>query len=341
MRATIKMIAERAGVSIGTVDRVLHDRPYVKEEVRRRVLEVMEELDYHPNRMASALATSGLARRFAIVQPEWESYVGEAIAAGVERFRRDRQDYNVAVDVHPYRQGETEACVRAAGRGWRGRPRASPSAPPTAPPIREKLEELARRRVPVVTFNSDIAGGKRLCFVGEDAHHAGRVAGEIASKFLTPGDRLLLVYADPGYSGHKGRADGFLERLTEKGFRREDCRVAETHDDYDETLAAVSAALAEEPELRYIYMANRSVPACMEALRLRGRAGQVRVLAHDNSPETRSFLRDGLLDFIIDQNLSYQSRKALELLFDTVVEHRRPARDRFYPESPILTAENC
>ena len=59
MRTTIKMIAERAGVSIGTVDRVLHDRPYVKAEVRERVLRVMEELDYHPNRMASALATSG------------------------------------------------------------------------------------------------------------------------------------------------------------------------------------------------------------------------------------------------------------------------------------------
>ena len=48
MRATIKMIAERAGVSIGTVDRVLHDRPYVKEEVRRRVLEVMENKHYEP-----------------------------------------------------------------------------------------------------------------------------------------------------------------------------------------------------------------------------------------------------------------------------------------------------
>ena len=59
MRATIKMIAERAGVSIGTVDRVLHDRPYVKAEVRERILQVMEELDYRPNRMASALATSG------------------------------------------------------------------------------------------------------------------------------------------------------------------------------------------------------------------------------------------------------------------------------------------
>ena len=72
MRTTIKMIAERAGVSIGTVDRVLHDRPYVKAEVRERVLRVMEELDYHPNRMASALATSGTPRKLALVQPEWE-----------------------------------------------------------------------------------------------------------------------------------------------------------------------------------------------------------------------------------------------------------------------------
>ena len=111
MRTTIKMIAERAGVSIGTVDRVLHDRPYVKAEVRERVLRVMEELDYHPNRMASALATSGMARHFAIIQPTWESYVGEAMAAGVAKFRQDRQDYNVSVTIHPYRQGRMEDCL--------------------------------------------------------------------------------------------------------------------------------------------------------------------------------------------------------------------------------------
>lgn len=52
--------------------------------------------------------------------------------------------------------------------------------------------------MPVVTFNSDIAGARRLCYVGEDAHHAGRVAGDIAAKFLRPGDRILLVYADHG-----------------------------------------------------------------------------------------------------------------------------------------------
>ena len=317
MRATIKMIAERAGVSIGTVDRVLHDRPYVKEEVRRRVLEVMEELDYQPNRVASALATSGMARHFAIIQPTWESYVGEAMAAGVAKFRQDRQDYNVSVTIHPYRQGRMEDCLHL-------------------------LDTLAEEVQGIALCAADCPQVRqKLELLGEDAHHAGRVAGDIAAKFLRPGDRILLVYADHGYAGHKGRADGFLERLAERGLRQEDCRVAETHDNYDETLAAVTAALAEEPDLKYIYMANRSVPACMEALRGAGRMGQVRVLAHDNSPETRTFLREGLLDFIIDQNLTYQSRKALSLLFDAVVEHRTPERDCFYPESPILTAENC
>ena len=152
---------------------------------------------------------------------------------------------------------------------------------------------------------------------------------------------VLLVYAGPEYAGHKGRADGFLDRLGELGFPRAGVRIAATHEDYDETLAAVSAALAEDPGLRCIYMANRSVTACAEALRRAGLAGKVRLLAHDNSPEIRALLREGVLDFTIDQNLSYQTRKALSVLFDAVLEHKRPQKDSYYPDSPILTAENC
>ena len=106
MRTTIKMIAERAGVSIGTVDRVLHDRPYVKAEVRERVLRVMEELDYHPNRMASALATSGTPRKLALVQPDWE-----------EGFVRDEMD---AVQPAFWRNTEITMCRWTSGTTRRG-----------------------------------------------------------------------------------------------------------------------------------------------------------------------------------------------------------------------------
>ena len=42
-RPTIQMVAELAGVSRGTVDRVLNDRPHVNEEVRQRVLEALAD----------------------------------------------------------------------------------------------------------------------------------------------------------------------------------------------------------------------------------------------------------------------------------------------------------
>ena len=54
--ATIKDIAREAGVSIGTVDRVLHDRGMVSPETKARILDVMKELDYKPNHAAQGLA---------------------------------------------------------------------------------------------------------------------------------------------------------------------------------------------------------------------------------------------------------------------------------------------
>lgn len=339
MRATIKMIAEKAGVSIGTVDRVLHDRPYVKAEVRERVLRVMEELDYRPNRMASALAMSGTPRRLALIQPRWENYIYGEMEAGVARFREEHRDYNVTVTVRTYPQQDTARCLELLDEEVGNGAQAVALCASDGPETRAKLAELAESHIPVVTFNSDIPAAPRLCYVGEDAHHAGRVAGEIAAKFLRPGDPLLLVYAGPAYAGHKARADGFLERLGELGFRREDCRVAATHNDYDETLRAVDAALAEDPALAYIYMANLSVPACAEAIRRRGRTGRVHVLSHDCGPDIRRLLESGEVDFTIGQDLAYQSRQALTVLFRNLTEHSAPERDCFYPVSPILNAE--
>jgi LacI family transcriptional regulator len=331
------MIAERAGVSIGTVDRVLHDRPYVKDEVRERVLRVMEELDYHPNRMASALAMSGTPRRLAMVQPVWQDYVLEEMERGVSRFREEHRDYNVSVTQLEYPQEDVPACLDRLDQAAQDGTQAIALCASDCREVREKLEELSERGIPVVTFNSDIPSGRRLCYVGEDAQRAGRVAGEIAAKFLRPGDRLLLVYAGPSYAGHKARADGFLERLEEQGFRRADCRVAATHNDYEETYAQVRAALEEDPELACVYMANRSVPACVAAIRDCGR--KTRVLSHDCSPEIRAFLRDGSVDFTIGQDLSYQSYQALSLLFRLLAEHKPPERDAYCLPSPILNAE--
>ena len=253
MRTTIKMIAERAGVSIGTVDRVLHDRPYVKAEVRERVLRVMEELDYHPNRMASALATSGTPRKLALVQPEWEEgFVRDEMDAGTARFLEEYRDYNVSLDIRNYPSGDEAECLRLLNEAVENGAQAVALCASGTEEIRRALERLSERGVPVATFNSDVPGGRRICYVGEDGHRAGRVAGEIASCFLSRGDAFLVIYADPKYTAHKARVDGFLERLAERGIPEENGVIAATHRDYRKTAETVEGALAAHPNLRMV-----------------------------------------------------------------------------------------
>ncbi len=54
--ATLKDVAREAGLSVGTVSRVLNNRGYISEETRSRVQEAMERLNYHPNEMARSLS---------------------------------------------------------------------------------------------------------------------------------------------------------------------------------------------------------------------------------------------------------------------------------------------
>ena len=339
MRTTIKMIAERAGVSIGTVDRVLHDRPYVKAEVRERVLQVLEELDYHPNRMASALATSGTPRHLALVQPAWEKgYVQDEMEAGVTRFLEEYRDYNVTLDVRTYAREDEAACRRLLREAADAGAQAVALCASGTPEIRVTMEWLADQGIPVATFNSDVPGGRRLCYVGEDGRHAGRVAGEIASRFLRAGDPFLVIYADPVYSAHKARVDGFLERLEERGIPAGSGMVKATHRDDRKTAEAVRNALDAHPDLKLVYMANPSAPACAEVIRERGLTGSVHVLTHDCGPEIQTLLRDGQVDFTIGQDLAYQPYQALKLLFGALLG-QQPDRDCYDTACPILNAE--
>lgn len=58
MATTIKDVAKRAGVGMGTVSRVINNQKAVGEKTRSKVLGAMKELNYSPNKMASQLRTN-------------------------------------------------------------------------------------------------------------------------------------------------------------------------------------------------------------------------------------------------------------------------------------------
>src|ERR1041385_8010569 len=67
--ATIKEVAELAGVSIGTVSHVLTGSTQVSKRLRTKVEDAIRELDYHPNHVARSLKTSR-TRTLGIIVPD-------------------------------------------------------------------------------------------------------------------------------------------------------------------------------------------------------------------------------------------------------------------------------
>jgi LacI family transcriptional regulator len=65
-RATIEDVAEKAGVSVATVDRVLNGRAQVRPQNAKRVEAAIRSLNYHPDRLAARLA-KGREYRFCFV----------------------------------------------------------------------------------------------------------------------------------------------------------------------------------------------------------------------------------------------------------------------------------
>jgi DNA-binding LacI/PurR family transcriptional regulator len=80
---TIKDVASRAGVSVATVSRVLNNLPNVTPELRTRVLEAIEQLDYRRNRVAQSLRVKS-RQVIGLIIPDIRNPFFTAVARGVE-----------------------------------------------------------------------------------------------------------------------------------------------------------------------------------------------------------------------------------------------------------------
>ena len=84
---TIKDVARLSGVSISTVSRVINDSKPVSPEVRKKVLEVIEETGYKPNEVARSLVTRRSYLVGVIVNDLSNSYIAEMVK-GIEEVGR-------------------------------------------------------------------------------------------------------------------------------------------------------------------------------------------------------------------------------------------------------------
>ncbi len=335
-RPTIANIAEIAGVSRGTVDRALNNRPGVNQEVAEMVRRIAGDLGYAPNRAAKALRFNHDPKRIGVILPVASSEFFGDIVDGIHQAEEELHDMGIETEISIIDCTDDSVVAhtleRLAGDGVAG----VIATGPDTPRVRQAIDALSDRGIPVVTINSDIRDCKRLCFVGQDLRKSGLVAAELMAKLVPGPGRIVAVTGNLQFQAHKDRIVGFREGIERWGEKLE-VDVREGFDSYGGTSECIDnaylKAAEEESEIVGVYMATGSVDACVDTLRRKAPPRRPRLITNDVIPVVRKSLLSGEIDFTIFQDPLHQGYAPVKIIYDYLLT-KEPPRNR-WDQSPI------
>ncbi|WP_417723246.1 LacI family DNA-binding transcriptional regulator [Salipiger sp.] len=299
-RPQMSDIAERAGVSLATVDRVINRRKGVKERTRRRVLEIARDIGFLS---ADDVALYGEGRPLNIVvllpsgTNPYLRLLGDRL--------RDRVGRSGANDpflrcffIESFDAGALAAALRR-NAGW---------ADGIAffaidhPEVRDAATEIAASGTRLVTIVSDLGPVAGVDHVGLDNRSVGRTAGLLIGRLAeSRSGSVALVAGSRHYRAHSEREAGFLSLLDEMFPDLRVIGMREGHDDAGENYRHTLELFEQARDLVGIYNVGGSSGGITRAMREQGRESVV-FIGHGLTADTRRALLERSMDAVFDQD---------------------------------------
>lgn len=315
---TLKDIARQAGVSLATVDRVLHNRPGVRPDTVRRVKEAIARNSFQPHVAAAELAR-GRARRFAFVMPsgpnpfmqQIQSYLCEMSAwlsarrLAVETVATDVFDPSVLAASLEALTGDYDGVAVVAL---------------DHPGVRAAINDLVDAGTKVVTLVSDVPSSRRHHYVGIDNIAAGRTAGALVGRLAGQrSGKVAIVAGSQGLRDHAERIFGFTQVMASEFPGLSVLPVLEGRDEDDRSEQVLARMFGRHADIVGLYNVGAGTQGVAKALNdqalsVAGRDRQVVFVGHDVTALTRRLLLQGVMDAAISQNPGHEARAAVRVL---------------------------
>lgn len=341
-QARIKDIAQRAGVSTGTVDRVLHNRGEVSRSTREKVLEIIQELNYQPNLLASTLASKKKLRIGVIIpegdpdNPYWQYPI-----KGIRRAAEELTPYGVSLDIETYLTENTEE-FRVKSRTLLARePDGLLMAPVFLRESQKFFTSCLSAKLPVVCIDTPLDLPGALQFIGQNACQSGHVAGRLLG-FGQPLKADFLVfnlYGEKDQLHHfKARARGFSDYIKKKIPQAQ----VHTHDianNHKRQIKEVILRMADQSGLPSGILVTGSKTYVAASVLVQMGLENVRLAGYDLVEQNIQYLEDEVIDFLISQQPEEQGYLGIQALYSHLALNQMPAPLKLTPID-IITREN-
>jgi LacI family transcriptional regulator, galactose operon repressor len=307
-RITIKDIAQKAEVSIGTVDRVIHDRGNVAPKVKERIIEVMEELGYKRNIMASTLAYNRLFR-IAVILPDYklDPYWKE-LKKGIDKAIAIVQHYRVVVKSYYFNLFEPSDFLKKCNEMWddEDAPDAVLFVPQFLKESKVLLEECKKRAIPNVMINTNISNTDSLCYIGQDSYQSGVLGARLLNSGSAEKSTILFLNLAKGSTNAQHLIDkeqgfrDYFEQNKERGIKVIKGVFEEFYDNV-KLKAFLKMNLEIYPELTGIFVTTSRAYKVIDCLSDED-AQRIKIVGFDLIEANLKYLKTNKLNFLINQN---------------------------------------
>ncbi|PTN06283.1 LacI family DNA-binding transcriptional regulator [Mangrovibacterium marinum] len=341
--ARIKDIAERAKVSTGTVDRVLHNRGRVSEDVKQRVLAIVKELNYEPNILAQALKSS---RKFTLAaltpDPKADEY-WEAPMQGIEQAEHDHRQFGLEVKIHTFNPADQNSFKDTISKIDKNSYDGILLAPIFGTESLSYMSEWKSAGIPFCLFNTHIPDYEPLTYIGQDSYQSGILAAKLLHYGHPAPTTFVVAHVDEDLknSPHLIRKEiGFTDYFQQANLSDFNIVKLELNDRNNKAAfyGQLERFLAEHPDTSGIFVTNSRafhIAAFLEEKQL----GHIRLIGYDLLPQNIDYLNADRINFIINQNPFSQGYFGIKTLADFLIFKIKPAAIKYLPLD-LITKEN-
>jgi LacI family transcriptional regulator len=329
LKIRIKDIADRAGVSTGTVDRVIHERGEVSRKTREKVLSILDEMHYEPDILARSLA-SRHPFRIAVLLPFHtpENWFWKEPLQGINEACAELNHFKVEVKEFLYDQFVRQDFMDRTSEVLRYAPDALIAAPVFTQETMEFFNRCSERGIPFVSVNANIRHPDQLTYVGQDSRRSGAVAAQLMRTGVHGSGRLLVVSIArdrENYNHILKREQGFREYWGNSGgsIPRAIISRAMPKDTYTYIRRSLSSLFDEYDDISGIFVTNSRVYQVARFLYNTGRK-DVMLIGYDLINPNIKYLNNDTIDFLISQKPREQGYKALVSVFNAIKLNKKP-----------------
>lgn len=335
--AGIKDIAKKAGVSIGTVDRVLHNRGRFAEQTREKVMAAVQELNYQPNLNARRLKHKEPCR-ILVLMAELNQDQGywEVCQKGIQQAQKELSSIGVEITLKTYDRYSQDSFFEAASELKHNPYRGVLLAPLRPDDSRALMSEYPE--LPFVIFDCPLSNAEPWTQVLQDPYVAGKTSAKLIGCMVGKTQSTAVISYASANPHQDLRAKGYLDVMMQQGCHKPDHFVIS----HELTLSELEQELKQQKidlqSYAALFISKTSVHKY--AAILAKSESRPFIVGYDLVQENIDALKRGEVDFLISQDSSAQTYQGIKCLSECLLDGKDQRFQMMSMPVDILNSEN-